>query len=403
MLEESGYSSKSLLFTSMSHFVNDGTYFLVSLIAAVLSGVNGVSPLVLTLMFVAFYSTSSILSLYVGNVADRNGKPGTMIAVGTALLSIGLLSFFFALEYTSGEYLSLLVVLSGGIIGFGSAFYHPLAATVLRSAYRTAFKGRALGLDGAMGSLGRALYPSLFFVAAVFFTQVGSIAFFGLFGLGVALAAWLGLRTGSLGVSTSQHTSRARFRSVLNRGIITISVVAFARSVASQGVAAWIPIYLSTQKGLPLSYELGITLSIMYAGGTLSQPLFGYLMDRLDGRVVLGLGTAATALCVLGYTYAEGWMAIVLLALFGAFTFSSFPVLLGLVSDFAPRESISLANSAVWGLGRAGGSILGPAITGVLVLADYSNLSFAFRVMVVIGLTAALMSAMIPKSTKVKG
>jgi MFS family permease len=80
---------KGLLFTSLGHFINDGESFLVPVVVAALVAQRGILPLDVTLMYLAFYLSSAVLSVYIGNVADRTGHPGPLIAVGLAIFPLG--------------------------------------------------------------------------------------------------------------------------------------------------------------------------------------------------------------------------------------------------------------------------------------------------------------------------
>jgi len=144
------------------------------------------------LLFV-FYLSSSLASVFVGRRADRTGAPGRLMAVGIGLLGLGLLGFYGAITYAAGVELFAYGLVCDLVMGVGSSFYHPLGGSVIQASFGGGASGRALGINGAMGSLGRALYPSLFFVAAAALTTPGSLGFFGLVGLGAALLIWAGL------------------------------------------------------------------------------------------------------------------------------------------------------------------------------------------------------------------
>ena len=395
----SSYRSRFLACTSLAHFVNDGTVFFVPLIAVIIADTKLTSPLLLTIMFVVFWASSSIFSTYVGAVADRSGRPASLIGLGIGLLSSGIAGFYISMSYADGMLLTVFVVLSALVAGSGSAFTHPLAAAVLESVYGEKDKGKALGINGAVGSFGRALYPSLFFLVASFLSQVGSIAFFALLGFVASVIIWIGLRQREISSRSAQPASQTgrREREVITTGIVVLTLVAFVRSLAVGGLLNWIPTYLSLRRGLGVTSNLGYTLTAMYAAAIIGQPIFGVLVDRFDKRLVLGLSSIGSALSILGYLFATGPLDIVLLSLFGFFTFSAFPLLLSLASEHAPREQFSLGNALVWGLGVSGGTAIGPAITGAIVTTDYANLGFAFEIMAFIALLSALGTIFIPK------
>ena len=395
---------RGLAFTSLAHFINDGIVFFVPLIADIFANQRAVSPLELTVMFVIFYGSASILSAYVGRLADRTGGAGHLIGIGIMLLSLGMFTYFVTLSYATGFLFYALLMLSAFIAGFGSAFYHPLGASVLQDSFSDAQRGRALGINGAFGSIGRALYPSLFFFVAIFFSTSGSLALFGAIGVLASVGILLGLGDQKMRRQSDPTSLRptTRARDALTSGIIMLTLVSFVRSTATSGITSWIPIFISTQKGLGVSGALGLTLTVMYATAIVGQPFFGWLLDRFDRRIILATSSAGSGLSILAYLYTNGMMELLMLALFGLFTFAAFPLFLALASNYEPKGSSSLANALVWGIGTSGGSVLGPLITGSLVLTNYQHLGFAFEVMAAAIMVSAAGTLLLPRVKTLK-
>jgi MFS family permease len=390
---------RDLAFTSLGHFVNDGIVFFVPLIADIFANERGVTPLELTTMFVIFYGSASILSAFVGRVADRRGGAGRLMGIGIMLLSLGMFTFFVTLSYATGAFFLILLMVSAFITGFGSAFYHPLGASVLQGSFSDAQRGRALGINGAFGSLGRALYPSLFFFVAIFLSTSGSIALFGAVGALASVGILLSLGAQKIRRKSEPEPLRpARARDALTSGIIMLTLVSFVRFTATAGITSWIPIFISTQKGLGVSGALGLTLTVMYATAIIGQPFFGWLLDRFDRRIILMASSAGSGLSILAYLYTNGLMELLMLALFGLFTFAAFPLFLSLASNYEPKGSSSLGNALVWGIGSSGGSVVGPLITGALVLTNYQHLGFAFEVMVAAIMVSAAGTLLLPRA-----
>lgn len=388
-----------LAFTSLGHFINDGIVFFVPLIADIFANQRGVTPLEVTVMFVAFYGSASILSAYVGRLADVTGGASSLIAVGTTLLSLSMFTYYMALSYATGALLLGLMMGSAFIAGFGSAFYHPLGASVLQASFADAQRGRALGINGAFGSIGRALYPSLFFFVAIFISTYGSLAFFGAVGMVASLGILLGLKSQRVqhesGLKSAKQTTRAR--DALTSGIIILTLISFVRSTATSGIISWIPIFISTQKGLGVTGALGLTLTVMFAAATVGQPFFGWLLDRFDRRIILAVSSAGSGLTIIAYLFTNGLMELLILAVFGFFTFTAFPLFLSLASNYEPEGSSSLGNALVWGIGASGGSVIGPLITGALVLTNYQRLGYAFEIMAAGVLISAAGTLFLPR------
>jgi FSR family fosmidomycin resistance protein-like MFS transporter len=438
--------ARSLTLTSLAHFTNDGTVFFIPVIAAIVATHRSVQPVVVTLMFLVFYSTSTVFSLFVGRLSDRMGRPGSLMGLGLGIVSTGLLGFYVALSATSGALLVIALLASAFLTGAGSSFYHPLGASLLQNSFRDRSMGTALGVNGALGSLGRASYPSLYFAAAALIGGYGSVALFAMVGMAAGLAIWLGSRVGGTGprvgvragsaeraaapasggppvaaadgVAAAGGTSSAgaggtssagapagrrwgRSSDTLTRGIVTLTVVAFLRSSATQGIASWIPTYLATQKGLGVSADLGLAVTTMYAAAIIGQPTFGLLVDRFDKRAVLAMSSIGGAASILGYlAFGTGWIGTAWLFSFGFFVFSGFPLLLSMVGDYVPKGETSLANALVWGLGSTAGGAIGPLITGALIGGDYARLGTAFTVLAGAAIVSGMATVLVPRAQR---
>ncbi len=159
--------ARLLAVTSLAHFLNDGVVFFIPVIGDLLAQDRHVSTVLITAMLTTFYVTSAGFGIVVGLVADAVGKRGPMLAVGIATLGASLFGFYASLS-SAGVSSDVLALLAAAVAGIGSSFYHPLGGSVLQLGFPASSRGRALGINGAFGSLGRALYPALFFVIAAF-------------------------------------------------------------------------------------------------------------------------------------------------------------------------------------------------------------------------------------------
>lgn len=390
---------RALVFTSIGHFVNDGSTFFVPVIADIFSTLNGLSVLEVSLMLFIFYLSSTVFSVFVGRWADRIGAPGKLMVLGMLSLGVGLLGFFLVAAYTSGVELFTFALVCNLVMGFGSAFYHPLGASILQTAFGHNAEGKALGLNGAMGSLGRATYPLLFLAAiAPILTTPGGFAFFGAVGVGAAILIWVGLGRAEA-VSEKREIARASVKSSLTKPMIVLLVVSFVRSASVFGVAQYAPTFLTNQRGLGIASLLGVTIFVFYASAIVGQPLFGYLADRLDHRLVLAVSTFGASASVFGYVESGGVVSVAWLSLFGFFAYTGFPLLMALASDYSAQSGSALGNSLVWGLGSSGGTALGPLLVYALALNDYSKLGFSFEVMALVAALSGVAALLIPKPT----
>jgi len=371
----------------------------------------------------------------VGLAADSVGKRTLMMGAGIATLGVSLLGFYASLSF-GGIPSDALVLVAALLAGIGSSFYHPLGGSVLQLNVPASARGTALGINGAFGSLGRAAYPALFFVvAALGISKADTAAVFGglsllaagvvAFGLptrggeeterpGERRSAQEGKRAVEEGKRAVEEGKRAveegkraveegkPLRSLMSRSVVVLMTIAFFRSLAFIGAVSWIPIYLTAERHVGISSSLGVTVTVMYAGGILGQPLFGLLADRFDKRLVLAidsLGAASGIFFFLG-TSGDGASALLALAVFGLFTFSGFPLLLSLVADYVPKEASTTGNALVWGVGSTGGQALGPLAVSLLTLGSKSHLGEAFGILGALAAATVLATPLLKKTAR---
>lgn len=370
------------------------------LVVTILTKLKGITPLQTSILLFVFPLSASPFSVIIGKRADKTGSPGKLTAVGIGSLGVGLMGFYLTTQYAPAGSAFPFALVSDLLMGFGSSFYHPLGGSILQGTFGEGTTGRALGVNGSMGSIGRTLYPSLFYAAAALFTTPGSMAFLGIVGLGAALLIWAGL--GGVVFHPQEHLKSASIRSSLTRPVIALLGVTFVRSAALFGIVYYMPIFLSTQRGLGIGSILGVVLTLTYAPAMVGQPFFGYLIDRLDHRVVLAISGLGAAVSIVGCVSTQGAMSFALLGLFAFFTYTGFPLLMSLASDYSERKASALGNSIIWGLGDSTGSSLGPILVYVLTLDEYARLGFAFEVMAAMVAVSAAAALLMPRALRRK-
>ncbi len=193
---ESGRSAdrwRALAFTSLGHLVNDGWVTFIPLIADIIVNEKQTPSILVTLISVSFYSSSALLNFYVGHLADGNRSQGKMMATGIALFSLAFLGFDIALSYPGQGLLYFMVAAFAILAGLGSAFYHPIGASILQTSFGFGNRGKAMGVNGSFGQVGSAMFPPLFFAIAMFLSQRSALAVLSALGLGASVAIWFGL------------------------------------------------------------------------------------------------------------------------------------------------------------------------------------------------------------------
>ena len=175
-------STRSLLGTSIGHFLNDGANNLFPVVYPVLLNSYHVSLQVIGVL-AALYSISSMVSSpFIGRRSDYNRSYLRLIPLGLIVIAFGILGFALSIAFFPGNLLYFGLVLFTLVAGFGSSFYHPLAAAILNETWSLDSRGRAMGINGSMGGVGTLVFPII---------TVGLIVLYGVKSLSLIAIAFI--------------------------------------------------------------------------------------------------------------------------------------------------------------------------------------------------------------------
>jgi FSR family fosmidomycin resistance protein-like MFS transporter len=147
-----GTAFSIILALSFSHLLNDMMQSLIPALYPMIKSSYGLSFVQIGLMTTAMQVTSSMLQPIVGLVADRRPQPYSL-SVGMGATLIGVLMLGSASTYPS-------LLLGSGLVGIGSAVFHPEASRIARMA-SGGRHGLAQSLFQVGGNFGSASGPIL--------------------------------------------------------------------------------------------------------------------------------------------------------------------------------------------------------------------------------------------------
>ena len=141
-----GLALSILVIIGMSHFLNDMIQSVVPAIYPILKEKYQFSFSQIGLITLVFQMTSSLLQPVTGFYADKHPRPYSLSA-GMCFTLAGLLILAFAGNFA-------LILLSVGVIGFGSSIFHPEASRVaqMASGGRKSFAQSIFQVGGNGGS-----------------------------------------------------------------------------------------------------------------------------------------------------------------------------------------------------------------------------------------------------------
>jgi len=415
---ETPLQKRALILTSLSHFFNDGVSMVPLSIFPLLLTYFGLSAPELGVVASMWNGTSVIGSPAVGHLSDRLKRNSTLLIAGLTMMAVGIVGTGWAVTTGTIRYwlplgLYPALLLFAAIGGLGSSVCHPIGGTVLSQVYPASKTGLALGLNGSMGSLGRALYPSLVVILITLLNLPYGMIVLGLFGLvPVVLIELFPVekqrnnprveaepKVSVAGVSQrSTDSSISRSAKV---SVLVLTIIAVIRGTFGQGVVSFLSVFVVEVQKYSFGFGVGVIMMIAIILGVPGQLVFGIFSDRR--RIAsLAINTLGQSLMIILYlnTLSSPIVAGACLALFGFFTYSSYPVFLSAVSDAVPAEFLSLSNSIVWGVGVLGGNAIGPVVVGFFVGSNLFLLPTIFLILAVISGLSTVLVMFLPRQSR---
>ena len=355
---------------SFVHLLNDMMQSVILAIYPLLKGEFNLSFFQIGAITLTFQLTASLLQPVVGMVTDKHSLPYSL-PIGMCFTLAGILLLSVAPSYP-------ILLLSVGLIGCGSAVFHPESSRVARMASGGRY-GLAQSVFQIGGNLGQALGPLL--AAGVVLTLGRShVEWFG-------LAALLGIVV-LLQVSRwySNHINervRKRLPSdqpmfpapVVRRTISVLMVLMFSKFFYLASISSYYEFYLIHHFGLSMTtatHLLAVFLMAVAAGTLIGGPIG----DRIGRKQViwfsiLGIAPFTLVLPYVGLAWTVGLSVVI-----GVVLASAFPAIIVYAQDMMPHR-VGMVSGMFYGLSFGLGG-LGAAVLGMV--ADHFGIVFVYQI-----------------------
>jgi MFS transporter, FSR family, fosmidomycin resistance protein len=351
---------RALAIAASAHVVHDGYTDLLYVLLPVWQAEFGLGYAAVGMLRGSYMATMSALQIPAAHVAERVGPiivlaGGTLLAAGCFLLagaSIGLVGLLVAL-------------LLGGV---GASVQHPIAASIVASAFDGARSRTALGVYNFTGDVGKMALPAL--AALLLSVMTWRSALWIVAGIGIVVAVLL-LVLAPAPTATgppSSHTSRDPQAHLHGQapaagfGFRLLLAISLIDSAARMSFLTFLP-FLLQEKGATIA-QIGLALTLVFAGGAAGKLVCGYLGARLGvlATVILTEGLTAVGILVLLAMPLEP--AFLLLPVIGIGLNGTSSVLYGTVPELVPGEARTRA-FGIFYTGTAGASAIAPPIMGL--------------------------------------
>lgn len=355
---------------SFCHLLNDMMQSLLPAIYPTLKQSFGLSFGQIGLITLAFQTTASLLQPAIGHLTDRRPMPYSL-TIGMGFTLVGLLLLSIARSFPA-------LLVSAGMIGLGSAVFHPESSRVARMA-SGGRHGFAQSLFQVGGNAGSAVGPLLAAFIVVPRGQ-GSIAWFSaiallgstvLFGVGRWYAGHRVRTRGHAPAGAGPGLSPGRVRLAL---AVLIALI-ISKYFYLSSLTSYYTFYLIHRFGVSVQdaqLYLFVFLGAVAAGTIIGGPVG----DRIGRKYVIWCSILGVLPFTLALPYVGLFWTGVLSVVIGLILSSAFSAILVYAQELVPGK-VGLISGLFFGFafGVAG---IGAAVLGRL--ADHTDIAFVYKV-----------------------
>jgi len=374
---------------SISHFLNDLIQSLIPAIYPLLKDSFALNFTQIGLITLTFQMSASLLQPLVGSYTDRHPQPYSL-TLGMGCTLVGLIALSMAPTYG-------LLLMAVGLVGTGSAVFHPESSRVARMASAGHY-GLAQSIFQVGGNGGTATGPLL---AALIIIPQGrqSLAWFSLVALLAMFILW---RVGGW-YRQKQQEERQRQKTPpvshpeIGRPsavwpVVILLVLMFSKFFYTTSLHSYLTFYLMHKFHIPVQ-SAQLHLFVFLFGVALGTILGGPIGDRIGRKQVIWWSIFGAAPFALALPYANLFWTGPLTFVIGMLMASAFPAMVVYAQELFPGK-IGMISGLFFGLafGMAG---IGAALLGRL--ADLHSIDYVYQIcawLPLLGLAAVLLPDM---------
>jgi MFS family permease len=306
---------------------------------------------------IAWWSSTMIA----GYLGDRfSNRAGPMLAIALALMGGSLF-----LVGLAPSYAIMLPVMF--LVGIGPGMFHPPAIGELSRRFPDR-RGFAVSIHGMGANVGEVLGPPIVAAFLAFMLWRDLLMASMVPALMAAIAVWLLMPSRKVDVKAGVASMRdyvVSLSSLTNNRVLLLLIGSTAlRSIGEGGMDAFLPLYLRDDLEYSVT-RVALFLSLAPLAGVVSQPVMGYMSDRVGRKPVLVTGTGLVMLSAFALSVARPGVQLFLTVLVkGAFAFSLHAIFVAAALDAARGMAQSTVVSLIYGAGFVG--TFSPFIAGLI-------------------------------------
>lgn len=356
---------------SFSHLLNDAIQSLIPAIYPIVKDSFHLTFTQVGLITLTFQMTASLLQPVVGFYTDRNPKPFSL-AIGMSLTLTGLVSLAFAASFPW-------LLLSVGLVGLGSAIFHPESSRVayMASGGRHGFAQAFFQVGGNTGTSIGPLCAALIVAGrgqrnVLWFTLAAIVGIAVLFKVG----KWYQVHhPRTLGAKKNAFRAHSLGRKRVALSLFILIALIFSKYFYLTSLTSYYTFYLMQKFHASVAFaqvHLFIFLFAVAAGTLIGGPVG----DRFGRKYVIWVSILGVAPFTILLPYVNLFWTSVLTVPIGVILASAFSAILVYAQELVPGKVGMIAGlffGLAFGIAGIGSAVLGK-------LADRTSITYVFHV-----------------------
>ncbi len=357
-----------ILAASFSHMLNDIMQSMISAIYPMLKADFNLDFWQIGILTLAFQCTASLLQPLIGIVTDKKPYPYSL-PVGMGSTFIGLILLAWSPSYG-------MLVIAAGLVGIGSAVFHPEASRVARLAAGGRY-GFAQATFQVGGNFGQSIGPLLAAFIIVPNGQ-GSVAWFsGMALLGIVVlsfvARWYKAHMLANKGRKKVLNAHALSRRTVVIALTVLTILTFSKNAYMASISSYYT-FFAIERFQVTVQQSQVMLFVFLGAVALGTVVGGPIGDRFGSKVVIWVSILGVLPFTLAMPYANLPTTIVLSGIIGFIMASSFPAIVVMAQELVPGRVGMIAGiffGIAFGVGGIAAAVLG-------VLADSYGITFVY-------------------------
>jgi FSR family fosmidomycin resistance protein-like MFS transporter len=375
---------------SFSHFLNDTMQSLIPSVYPILKENYALDFAQIGMITLAFQVTASLLQPVVGYITDRKAQPFSL-AIGMGATFVGLLLLSVAHVYG-------MILVSAGLVGLGSAVFHPESSRIARMASGGRY-GYAQAVFQVGGNFGSAMGPMLAALIVVPFGQP-SISWFSVIAATAILILWRIGRWYKPRIAPRVSKAVARHpnapsprRTAL--AIAILIVLVFSKFIYMASLTSYYTFFLIHKFGV--STQTSQIFLFMFLAATAVGTYFGGpIGDRIGRRYVIWFSILGVLPFTLLLPFANLFWTAMLSIVIGFVISSAMPAIIVFAQELMPHR-FGMISGMFFGFAFGAGG-LGAALLGEV--ADAKGIEFVYQACAFLP-AIGLLAMFLPKMPKI--